>query len=102
MLDVMARERVPERAERAGTRIATELQKVPGIVAVRGLGLLLAAELSDGINATVVAQRAMESGLIVNAVTGSALRLAPSLLVTDAEIAEAVEILASVLAAVQA
>jgi 4-aminobutyrate aminotransferase-like enzyme len=40
--------------------------------------------------------------LIVNAVTGSALRLAPSLLVTDEEIAEAVEILASVLAAVQA
>jgi acetylornithine/N-succinyldiaminopimelate aminotransferase len=102
VLDIMTREQVPERAERAGTRLATELQKVPGIVAVRGLGLLLAAELSDGIDAKDVAQRAMESGLIVNAVTGSALRLAPSLLVTDAEIAEAVEILASVLAAVQA
>jgi predicted acetylornithine/succinylornithine family transaminase len=102
VLDVMAREQVPERAERAGTRLATELQKLPGIVAMRGLGLLLAAELADGIDAKDVAQRAMESGLIVNAVTGSALRLAPSLLVTDAEIAEAVEILGSVLAAVQA
>jgi predicted acetylornithine/succinylornithine family transaminase len=102
VLDVMTREHVPERAERAGMRLATELQKVPGIVAVRGLGLLLAAELSDGIDAKDVAQRAMESGLIVNAVTGSALRLAPSLLVTDAEIAEAVEILAAVLTEVQA
>jgi 4-aminobutyrate aminotransferase-like enzyme len=33
----------------------------------------------------------------VNAVTGSALRLAPSLLVSDAEIDEAVSILAKVL-----
>ena len=75
---------------------------MPGVVAVRGLGLLLAAELADGIDAKEVAQRAMDGGLIVNAVTGSALRLAPSLLVTDAEIDEAVEILAAVLGEVGA
>jgi predicted acetylornithine/succinylornithine family transaminase len=101
VLDVMARERVPERAERAGRRLTEGLQKLSGVVAVRGLGLLLAAELADGIDAKVIAQQAMESGLVVNAVTGSALRLAPSLLVSDAEIDEAVAILGRVLAAVQ-
>ena len=99
VLDVMEREQVPSRADRAGVRLCESLQKVPGVVAVRGLGLLLAAELAPGIDAKDVAQRCMEAGLIVNAVTGSALRLAPPLLVSDAEIDEAVAVLANVLKA---
>jgi acetylornithine/N-succinyldiaminopimelate aminotransferase len=98
VLAVMEREAVPERAEAAGRRLTAALQKVTGVVAVRGLGLLLAAELADGIDAVDVARRTMDRGLIVNAVTGSALRFAPSLLVRDDEIDEAVSILASVLA----
>jgi acetylornithine/succinyldiaminopimelate/putrescine aminotransferase len=102
VLDVMAREHVPERADRAGTRLAAGLQKTPGVVAVRGLGLLLAAELADDVDAKDAAQRAMDAGLIVNAVTGHALRFAPSLLVSDAEIDEAIGILAAVPAEVSA
>jgi predicted acetylornithine/succinylornithine family transaminase len=98
VLDVMEREQVASRADRAGARLSESLQKVPSVVAVRGLGLLLAAELAPGIDAKAVAQRSMEAGLIVNAVTGSALRLAPPLLVSDAEIDEAVAVLAGVLA----
>ena len=56
----------------------------------------------DGIDAKVVAQRCLDAGLIVNAVTPSALRLAPSLLVRDDEIDAAVAILATVLAAAPA
>ena len=99
VLEVMEREQVSARADRAGVRLSESLQKVPGVVAVRGLGLLLAAELAPGIDAKDVAQRSMEAGLIVNAVTGSALRLAPPLLVSDAEIDEAVAVLADVLKA---
>ncbi len=98
VLDVMEREQVANRADHAGAYLAESLQKVPGVIAVRGLGLLLAAELAPGIDAKDVAQRCMEAGLIVNAVTGSALRLAPPLLVSDAEIDEAVAVLAGVLA----
>jgi acetylornithine/N-succinyldiaminopimelate aminotransferase len=98
VLDVMEREQVTRRAERQGARLSERLQKVPGVVTVRGLGLLLAAELAEGVDAKEVAAQAMQRGLIVNAVTGSALRLAPSLLVSDAEIDEAVEILHDVLA----
>jgi acetylornithine/succinyldiaminopimelate/putrescine aminotransferase len=95
----MAREDVPARAERAGARLTAQLAKTPGVVAVRGLGLLLAAELAAGIDAKVVAARAMERGLIVNAVTPSALRMAPPLLVSDAEIDDAVARLGDALAA---
>jgi predicted acetylornithine/succinylornithine family transaminase len=98
VLDVMEREDVPRRAERAGALLSERLQKLDGVVAVRGLGLLLAAELGDGIDAKEVAAQAMERGLILNAVTPSALRLAPSLLVSDREIDEAVTILGDVLA----
>ena len=45
-----------------------------------------------------MAQRALEAGLVVNAVTPTALRIAPSLLISDAELDEGVGILRSVLA----
>lgn len=97
VLDVMQREDVPARAARAGELLTARLAKLPGVVAVRGLGLLLAAELASGIDARVAAERCMERGLVLNAVTPSALRLAPPLLVGDEEIDEAAAILAAVL-----
>jgi acetylornithine/N-succinyldiaminopimelate aminotransferase len=97
VLRVMEEEDVPARAERGGKRLTDALLGVDGIGGVRGLGLLLAAELDEPI-AKDVAARALEAGLVVNAVTDNALRLAPSLLVSDDEIDEAVAVLQGVLA----
>ena len=96
VLQVMEAEDVPARARAAGKRLTDALTAVDGISGVRGLGLLLAAELDEPV-AKDVAGRALDAGLVVNAVTENALRLAPSLLVSDAEIDEAVALLASVL-----
>ena len=101
-LTVMERERVPERAARAGTRLVERLQKIDGVADVRGAGLLIAAELAPGLDAKVVAQRCLDAGLVLNAVTASALRLAPPLLVSDAEIDEAAAIIATAIAAERA
>jgi 4-aminobutyrate aminotransferase-like enzyme len=49
-----------------------------------------------------VAADCLSAGLVLNAVTPTSLRFAPSLLVSDAEIQEAVAILGSVLAEVEA
>jgi predicted acetylornithine/succinylornithine family transaminase len=92
VLAVMEAEDVPARAERAGRRLRDGVLALDRVVDVRGLGLLLAIEL-DGDDAKAVAARLLELGAIVNAVTPSALRLAPSLLITDAEIDEAVALL---------
>jgi predicted acetylornithine/succinylornithine family transaminase len=97
VLDVMEEVDAPHLAARAGALLATELRGVPGVAAVRGEGLLMAAELADGYEAGAVALACLDAGLIVNAVTPTALRFAPSLLVTDEEIVDAVEILAEVL-----
>jgi acetylornithine/N-succinyldiaminopimelate aminotransferase len=90
VLEIMERERVPERAARAGSRLVEALEKVDGVAEVRGAGLLIAAELAPGHDAREVAQKCLDLGLVVNAVTPSALRFAPPLLVSDAEIDQAV------------
>ncbi len=91
-LAVMEREDVRGRARRAGARLRAGLDGLPGSVAVRGAGLLLAVQL-ESPRAADVAAAALASGLLVNAVRADALRLAPSLLVDDATIEEALGIL---------
>jgi predicted acetylornithine/succinylornithine family transaminase len=98
VLQVMEAEDVPARATKAGAKLQGDLATVPGVKGVRGIGLLVAAELHDGLVAGEVASTALEAGLVVNAVTPTALRIAPSLLISDAELDEGVEILRQVLA----
>jgi acetylornithine/succinyldiaminopimelate/putrescine aminotransferase len=85
--------------ERGGT-LAAALGEVAGVAAVRGLGLLLAAELDEGVDARAVAARCLDAGLVLNAVTASALRLAPPLVVDDHQVAEAAAIVAAAVAEV--
>jgi len=96
VLEVMETEDVPARAERAGARLRAGLESIPAITSVRGMGLLLAAEL-DGRASAPVTAAALEAGLLVNPVTSTALRMAPSLLVTDDEVDEAIAVLKAVL-----
>jgi acetylornithine/N-succinyldiaminopimelate aminotransferase len=99
VLAVMEAENVPARATRMGARLRAGLEALPGVVDVRGLGLLLAAEVV-GREAVGVARDALDAGLLVNPVTPTAIRVAPSLLVTEDEIDEALRILHGVLAGV--
>ena len=93
-----ARGRPGTRGTRPAPGSPSALPEAPRRRRVRGLGLLLAAELADGIDAKDVAQRCMDDGLDrQRGDRRSALRLAPSLLVTDDEIDDAVAILAAVL-----
>jgi len=100
VLTVMEEVDAPALAAAAGAKLTTRLEALPQVVAVRGAGLLLAAELADGVDAGKVATACLHAGLVVNAVTPTALRLAPSLLVSDAELAAAVAVLGQVLAEV--
>jgi acetylornithine/N-succinyldiaminopimelate aminotransferase len=95
-LSVMEAEDVCGRATRAGARLAQGLARLPGVVAVRGAGLLLAAQLSEPV-AKDASTAALARGLLVNAVLSDALRVAPPLLVTDEEIDAALAILSEVL-----
>jgi acetylornithine/N-succinyldiaminopimelate aminotransferase len=100
VLKIMEAEDVPARARATGAYLMAALRQLPGVAAVRGQGLLVAAELAEGRNAGPVAAAALDAGLVINAVTPTALRLAPSLLVSEDEVDRATEILAKALAAV--
>jgi predicted acetylornithine/succinylornithine family transaminase len=97
VLATMEAEDVPALAERAGARLTKVLESLDGVAEVRGVGLLVAAEL-DGIDARIAVAEALAGGLVANAVTPTAIRLAPSLLVSDEEIDRAGEILGAALA----
>jgi acetylornithine/N-succinyldiaminopimelate aminotransferase len=100
-LAVMEAEDVCARATRAGARLRAGLAGLPGVVSVRGAGLLLAAQLSQPL-AKEVSSAALSHALLVNAVRPDAVRVAPPLLVTDDEIDAALAILADVMTGVLA
>jgi acetylornithine/N-succinyldiaminopimelate aminotransferase len=85
-------------AERRGLQIREGIAAIgsPLIAEIRGRGLLIGVGLADPIAAEVSA-RALEAGLIVNAANDSSIRIAPPLIVGDAEIEEFLAIFTSVL-----
>ncbi len=87
----------PALARVQGEYLRMALQKIPAIVDVRGRGLLLGAELRPGIDAKLIYNTLLDHGLVTNAVTATALRLAPPITVSTEEIDEAVSIIAEVL-----
>ena len=101
VLRVMEEIDAPACAAVRGAALTSLLAALPGVTAVRGLGLLLAAELDpdvlDGRTGADVARACLDAGLVVNGVTPTALRLAPPLTVTDDELVEGVAILGAVL-----
>ena len=72
------------------------LESIPGVVEVRGRGLLLAAVLPDE-RGGAVAEAARNLGLIVNAVRPDAIRFAPPLSISAEEVETAIERFAAAL-----
>jgi len=95
-LATMEKEDVCGRAQKQGAVLRAGLATLPGVVSVRGAGLLLAAQLDTAV-AKEVSTVALAQGLLVNAVRPDAIRVAPPLLVSDQEIAQALDILRTAL-----
>ena len=103
VLRVMEEIDAPRLARERGVELPGLLEGLPGISSVRGQGLLLGAELAPGVlaerTAPQVARACLDAGLVVNGITPTALRMAPPLTVSSAELVEGTEILGEVLAA---
>jgi predicted acetylornithine/succinylornithine family transaminase len=93
----MRRIDAPALAAEQGAYMRSRLAELPGVASVRGEGLLLAAELSPGVESKVVNQQLLENGVVANAVTPTAIRFAPPLTVARAEIDEVVDTLRKLL-----
>ncbi len=92
VLDAIADDALLQRAASAGALLAAGIvERSHGLVDhVRGRGLLLAAVLADAVPADI--ERACRAhGLIVNAIAPNAVRFAPPLIVSDDDIALALD-----------
>jgi predicted acetylornithine/succinylornithine family transaminase len=93
VMQVLERDRLVEHAAEIGDYLAESLSALAGrgapIAGVRGRGLMLGIALSDDI-ARAVAAAALDQGLIINAIGERTLRLVPPLVISYAEVDEAV------------
>ncbi|MFM7489501.1 MAG: aspartate aminotransferase family protein, partial [Actinomycetota bacterium] len=94
----MRRIDAPTLAREKGEYFAQKLVQIDGVEAVRGQGLLRAAELGPGRDAKAVFTALLERGLVTNAVNATSLRLAPPITTPLEQFDEAVDLIAGVLA----
>jgi len=85
-LDVIESENLPARARYAGARLMRGLRELdsPAVAEIRGRGLLIGVQLN--VPARQVAELLMERGVVAKDTHDRVLRIAPPLVIEDAEI----------------
>ena len=98
-LEFMESERLPERAAALGNWFLAELRQVhsPLVREVRGLGLMIGMELKTRV--TPYLQALMEQGVMALPAGLTVMRFLPPLVISQEELAQAVEAVRTVLAA---
>jgi predicted acetylornithine/succinylornithine family transaminase len=98
-LEICSDPQLLEHVAAAGERFMAALAELPHVVSVQGRGLLVGAELAPGVSAIEIARRALvEQRLVINAIGPSRLRMEPPLIVSEAQLDEAVTRLKRLLA----
>ena len=85
------------KVEMQGVRLIQELALIPGVKEVRGAGLLLGIEL-EKLKASDVSDAMRDAGVLVNAANATTIRIAPALIVSDAQIAKFISTFKKVIA----
>jgi acetylornithine/N-succinyldiaminopimelate aminotransferase len=107
VLDYLLAENVASRVAAMGVVLGNQLARLGAeypeiIVEQRGRGLLQALQLTDDETVQTLSEACLRQGLMLIPTRNGVLRLLPSLLVSEAEIDEAMDKLARALAAVRA
>jgi acetylornithine/N-succinyldiaminopimelate aminotransferase len=100
VLDVIDDESLLERVRELGERLRHALAELPGVVEVRGRGLMLAFELDPDHRpgaADIVVRALREQRLVLNATGPTTVRLLPPLLIDEAQADDAIGRLRAVL-----
>jgi len=87
VLEVIEKQKLVERAALLGPRILSALQQRlknhKQVMEIRGMGLLLAIELKQSCQ--VLAQQALDIGIVINVANENKIRLLPPLIISDDE-----------------
>ena len=85
-----------KKVQQKGSYLIQELALIPGVKEVRGAGLLIGIEL-ESLNSSDVANSLRAAGVLVNAANPTTIRIAPALIVTDAQIKKFIAIFKKVM-----
>ena len=98
-LEVLEDEKLDQRAEALGQTFRAQIAKIPcaRMKKVRGRGLLNAIVFDEGFEAWNVCMSLKEAGLLAKQTHGNIIRFAPPLVISDAELEEALGIISSTL-----
>ena len=98
-LDVLEEENLAANADRLGAILRAELGKLPTdrVSLVRGKGLLNAVVINPEFDAWQVCLKLRDAGLLAKPTHGDIIRLAPPLVINDAQLEECVEIISRVI-----
>ena len=95
-IDVIESKKLLAKVKKQGAYLVQELALIPGVKEVRGAGLLLGIEL-DSLKASDIATTMRNAGVLVNAANETTIRIAPALIVTDAQINKFISIFRKVI-----
>ena len=84
------------KVEKQGAHLIQELALIPGVKELRGAGLLLGIEL-ESLKASDVSDAMRNAGVLVNAANATTIRIAPALIVSDAQITKFISIFRKVI-----
>ena len=91
-------EGIAERVERVGAYLRERLSTLPGVAEVRGLGLMVAADLApEAPAAPDVVARGLDAGVLLNATGPRTLRFLPPLVCEERHVDALVEKLVGLL-----
>ena len=88
--------KILKKVQRQGRSLIQELALIPGVLQVRGAGLLIGIELVSA-NSQEITQKLLARGVLVNAANATTIRIAPALIVSEAQIKKFVSIFREVL-----
>ncbi|MEZ5121093.1 MAG: aspartate aminotransferase family protein [Solirubrobacterales bacterium] len=97
VFDVLDDDALLAQVRELGEHLRGRVAELPGVREVRGRGLMNAFDLADGSAPDVARRALLEQRLVVNATGPATIRLLPPLVVTRAEIDDALDRLAALL-----
>ena len=98
--EFMVKNNIPETALESGKymmdKLSVLMKKFDFISEIRGMGLLIGIEMNEDISGEIVG-KALEKGLLINAVRPNMIRFMPPLNVSIEEIDQAIEVISEIL-----
>ena len=86
VLDTIAVEGIADNVTKVGAYFREKLAELSQVVEVRGMGLMVAVDLAEGLDANAVVLAGLEAGLVFNATGPHTLRFLPPLVCTQSDV----------------